>query len=76
MPDPVTPDSIAEAAAAPASGSVDGQQAAAHSISDQLEALQNKKVADALVGTNTNGGPVTGWGKMRAARAKNCGGPQ
>jgi hypothetical protein len=76
MPDAVDADSIAEAAASPASASVDGQSASAVSISEQIKAQQNKEVADALTGTNQNGGPVSGWSKMRMARARNCGGPQ
>lgn len=74
--DPVSADTIAEAANAPASASVDGRSAQAHPIPDQLKALQNTAVADALAGTNQNGGPVSGWSKTRIARAKNCGGPQ
>lgn len=74
--DPVSADSIAEAANGPASASVDGQTAAAHPIPDQLKALDKKAVEDALAGTNQNGGPVSGWSKMRTARARNCGGPQ
>lgn len=77
MPDPVDADSIAEAAASPQSASVDGQQAAAHPIPDQIEAAKFAAVDTALTGTNsTGGGPVSGWSKMRTARAKNCGGPQ
>lgn len=76
MPDPVDADTIAEAAAGPASASVDGQSASAHSIADQIKAQQNKASADALSGANQNGGPVSGWSKLRMARAKNCGGPQ
>jgi len=77
MPDPVDADAIAEAANSPASASVDGQSASAHSISEQIKALDKKAAADALDGTNsTGGGPVSGWSKLRTARAKNCGGPQ
>lgn len=77
MPDPVDADTIAEAAASPASASVDGQSASAVSISEQIKADQYKKSADALDGVNsTGGGPVSGWSKLRTARAKNCGGPQ
>lgn len=76
MPDPVDADSIAVAAASPASASVDGQSAAAVPIPDQIAADKYRKAADALEGTNVNGGPVSGWSKMRTARAQNCGGPQ
>lgn len=40
MPDPVTPESIAEAATAPAEASADGQSAKAVSIPDQIKAAQ------------------------------------
>ena len=76
MPEPVDADTIAEAANSPASASVDGQSASAHSISDQIKAQQNKAAADALEGTNANGGPVSGWSKLRTARHRNCGAPQ
>ena len=68
MPD-LTPESIAEAATQPASASVDGQTAAAVSISDQIKALQFAKGATALEGTNENGGPKSGWNKLRTAKA-------
>lgn len=74
MPDAVDADSIAEAANSPASASVDGQSASAVSIPDQIAAAQNKAAADALAGSNsTGGGPVSGWSKLRTARAKHCG---
>lgn len=74
MPDPVTADTIAEAANSPASASVDGQSASAHSISEQIKAQQNKAASDALEGSNsTGGGPVSAWSKLRTARARNCG---
>lgn len=68
MPDPVTADSIAEAAANPQSASVDGQQAAAHPIPDQIEAAKFQASNEALDGTNDNGGPRSGWGRLRTAR--------
>ncbi len=76
MPDAVDADTIAEAAAGPSSASVDGQSASAHSITDQIKAQQNKAAADALEGANQNGGPVSGWTKLRTARHRNCGAPQ
>ncbi len=76
MPTAVTADTIAEAANSPASAAVDGQSASAHSISEQLKALQNNSAADALAGTNDSGGPVSGWSKLRTARAKNAGAVQ
>lgn len=69
----LTADSIAEAATQPASASVDGQSAAAVSISDQIAALKFKESVAAAAGTNDNGGPKSGWGMLRPARAKNQG---
>lgn len=68
MPDPVTADSIAEAAANPQSASVDGQQASAHPIPDQIEAAKFAASNTALDGTNDNGGPRSAWGRLRTAR--------
>ena len=76
MPDAVDADSIAESATFPASASVDGQSATAHSIDQQIAAEKNKAISDALAGTNASGGAKSGWSKLRTARARNCGGPQ
>lgn len=73
MADPVTTDSIAEAANSPASASVDGMSAQAVSIGDQIKAHQYAAANEALAGTNANGGPKSGWSKLRPARAKNGG---
>lgn len=68
MPD-LDADVIAEAAQKPASASQDGRAAAAHPIPDQIEADKYQKAQTALTGTNPNGGPRSGWGGLRAARA-------
>jgi hypothetical protein len=69
MPDPVDADSIAESAAAPASASVNGESASAHSISEQIKAAEYKAQQDALdSGTNEQGGKKSGWRGLRAAR--------
>lgn len=73
MPD-LTPDTIAEAAAQPASASSDGRSAAAHPIPDQIAADKYARASDALTGTNENGGPRSGWGRLRTAKARS-GGP-
>lgn len=73
MPDELSPESIAEAATQPASGSIDGRSAAAVPIPDQIKADQYAKSATALDGTNDNGGPVSGWAKLRTARARTNG---
>lgn len=69
MPDPVDADSIAAAAAGPASASVDGQSATAHSIESQITADQYKKAAEAAEGGNPRGGPRSGWNMTRPAKA-------
>jgi hypothetical protein len=73
MPD-LTADDIAEAASQPASASSDGQSAAAHPIPDQIEAAKFQATGTGLDGTNDNGGPRSGWNRLRTARARN-GGP-
>lgn len=75
MPD-LTAEDIATAATKPQSASVDGQAASAHSIPDQLKALDRVEGEEAFEGTNQFGGPVSGFSKLRMARARNCGGPQ
>lgn len=72
MPD-LTPESIAEAATQPASASVDGQSAAAVPIPDQIAAAKYKAAADALNALNDNGGPRSGWSRLRTARARSNG---
>lgn len=72
MPD-LTPDDIAEAAAAPASASTDAGSASAHSIPDQIAAAKFQAAGNALDGTNDNGGPKSGWNKLRTARVRTGG---
>jgi hypothetical protein len=68
MPD-LTPDTIATAAAGPASAAQDGRSATAHPIPDQLTAAAAAGTANAVAGTNRNGGPRSPFGLMRPARA-------
>ncbi len=68
MADPVTPQSIAEAATEPASASADGRSATAVSITDMLAALAAKQAADAAEGTNPLGGAKSGWNMLRPAK--------
>ncbi len=71
MPDPVDADSIAEAAASPASASINGESASAHSISEQIKAAEYKAQQDALAsGTNAAGGKKSGWRGLRPAVAQ------
>jgi hypothetical protein len=69
MPDPVTPDSIAEAAAAPASASNDFGSASAHPIPDQIAAHQYAAAQEAVEETNAYGGSRSGWNMTRPAKA-------
>jgi len=68
MPDSLTPDTIAEAATAPQSATVDGTTVSAHSIPDQITALQHQKAAAAVAGTNAGGGPKSGWRATRMGK--------
>jgi hypothetical protein len=68
MPDELTPDSIAESATAPQSATVDGTTVAAHSIPDQIAADQYRKGTAAVSGTNTGGGPKSGWRATRMGK--------
>lgn len=69
MADPVTPESIAEAAAQPASASSDGRSAAAHPIPDQIAAADYAAAQEASEGTSAAGGPRSGWNMLRPAKA-------
>lgn len=67
--DPVSADSIAEAANAPASGSVDGQSVSVHPIPDQIAAKQLADAEAAAGGSNAQGGPRSAWNMTRPAKA-------
>lgn len=62
-------DTIESAAADPSSASSDGQSATARPLADLIAADKYLKGQDALTGTNANGGPRSGWGAVRMARA-------
>ena len=66
--DDLTADSIAVAAQQPQSGSVDGVQAAAHSIADQIAADRYRRTQAAL--TPTPGTTGTAWGCLRTAQVQ------
>jgi molybdopterin-biosynthesis enzyme MoeA-like protein len=63
--DDLTADAIAVAAQQPQSGSVDGVQAAAHSIPDQIAADRYRRTQAALP---ASGGSA--WGCLRTARVQ------
>ncbi|AMV29299.1 hypothetical protein VT84_33195 [Gemmata sp. SH-PL17] len=67
MADPVTPESIAEAANAPASASADGRSASAVSIDGQKDALELKETRAAASGRNPSGGAPSGWNMLAPA---------
>jgi hypothetical protein len=59
---------VETAAAKPASATVDGQSMSAVSIPDLIEAAHFQAGQAAVVGTNDNGGPKSGWRMTRPAR--------
>ena len=67
MADPVTPESIAEAATAPASASADGRSAAAVPIDQMKEALELTEARAAAAGRNPVGGAPSAWNMTAAA---------
>lgn len=73
MADALTPDDIAAAAVDPQSASVDGRQAAAHSIPDQIAAHKYAAEQAALDATNANGGPRSAWAMLRPGRFRPTG---
>lgn len=62
-------DQIAEDAALPATHASDGTQTTAHPLPDVIEADKYLKGQAALEGANDSGGPRSGWGRLRTARA-------
>jgi hypothetical protein len=66
--DPVDADSIAEAAAQPASATVEGRTAAAHPIPDQIAAAKFKLAQEALAAPPGGGAPKSGWGSRPTRR--------
>lgn len=68
MPD-LTPEQIAENATKPQTANVGGRSAAQVPIQDQIAADKYAKANQAVSGTNANGGPVSGWGGLRIAKA-------
>lgn len=75
---PLDPDDIndrlSEMADEPSAAASDGQSANNQPIPDVIALHQHAAASDALSGTNQNGGPASGWGCLRIARAK-PGGP-
>lgn len=69
MAEPVTPASIAEAAAAPAQASGDQGSAQAHPIPDQIAAHQYTLAAEAAEEAAAAGGTGSAWNMTRPARA-------
>lgn len=74
----IDPDDVDERLAAmadePAAVTSDGQSATNQPIPVVIELHHHAATVDALSGTNQKGGPVSGWGGIRFARAK-PGGP-
>jgi len=62
-------DTIEDAAQDPAAASEDGRSATSRPLADLIAADKYLKSAGALDGTNQNGGPRSGWGCLRMARA-------
>lgn len=62
-------DTIEDAAQTPESASQDGLSATARPLPDLIETDKYLKGQAALTGNNSNGGPRSGWGGLRPARA-------
>lgn len=67
MPDLTT--DIEQQAAEPAASAQDGGSATARPIPELIQADQYLKGNQGLSGTNDNGGPKSGWSRLRTARA-------
>ena len=61
---------IAQAATEPQMVSVDGQSVTGRSIADLELARRAVSARQSLSGTNSNGGPVSGWACLRPARVQ------
>lgn len=66
---------IETAATSPAAASVDGVQVTARSLDELIKAKQFLDGQSAGEQTNSNGGPRSGWGMLRIAKARPGGGP-
>lgn len=67
MPD--LTDTIASEAELPLKSESDGQSAEGQPLPDLIKADKYLKGADAVTGTNANGGPKSAWRGVRMARA-------
>jgi len=67
MPD--LSDEIEDVAEGPKSASGDAGSFEQHPLPDLIKADQYLKGTTGLGGTNDNGGPKSGWGRLRTARA-------
>ena len=66
MPD--LDDTIEADAAKPAEAEVDGQKVKKRPLTELIEADKYLEGKTALAGENQNGGPISGWGRVRMAR--------
>jgi hypothetical protein len=71
---PITADDVLEAAATVASegvqsATVDGRSATSLDPLKQIQVADALQSRDLIAGANANGGPKTGWGFLRPARA-------
>lgn len=60
---------IEQAIEEPLSAASDGQSATARSADDLIKLINHAAGQTGLDGTNANGGPKSGWGRLRTARA-------
>lgn len=66
---PLDDDALETAATEPAAASGDAGSVTAHPLPDVIKALDRKAGVDALDGAGAGGGPKSGWGALRPARA-------
>ncbi len=61
---------IEQVAQEPQQSASDGQSASSHPLPDLIETYKFAAEKSALSGTNAKGGPKSGWGCLRTAKAK------
>lgn len=68
-PVPDLTEQIAAEAAEPIASSGDGESATGRTLPELIEAHKFFKGQESVAGMNENGGPRSGWGGLRTARA-------
>lgn len=70
MADELSEDTLADAAAGPRQASSDAGSMQSQDLIQLAQVLDRKSYVDSLAGSNSKGGPKSGWAGLRIARAE------